>query len=117
MEIKVEKLPVATACFFGFDPSFTKEREYDQKYLPGSYNRERKKKVVCTTNLYQNYYMVMATADPLAILSHNRAYRSRAHEEGTPRRRRRSGNRQRLRRFVGQKPRHILEPLFQESMV
>ena len=44
MEIKVEKLPVATACFFGFDPSFTKEREYDQKYLPGSYNRERKKK-------------------------------------------------------------------------
>ena len=43
MEIKVEKLPVATACFFGFDPNFTKEREYDQKYLPGSYNRERKK--------------------------------------------------------------------------
>ena len=71
--------------FLGFDPKFTKEkREYDQNYLPGSYNRERKKKVVCTTNLYQNYYMVMATADPLAILrSHHGAYRSRAHEGTT----------------------------------
>ena len=31
--------------FLRFDPKFTKEkREYDQNYLPGSYNRERKKK-------------------------------------------------------------------------
>ena len=95
----------------------SRKKENMTKNICLAHTIEKEKKVVCTTNLYQNYYMVMATADPLAILSHNRAYRSRAHEEGTPRRRRRSGNRQRLRRFVGQKPRHILEPLFQESMV
>ena len=101
---KCLKITCCHRMFLGFDPKFTKEkREYDQNYLPGSYNRERKKKWFAQPISIK----ITIWLWPLQILwqywGATTELIGREHMKEQPRRPRRSGNRQRLRRFVGQK--------------